>query len=271
MKLEILLICLCSLSWSQAKGTGQSRVVGGQIAEDGFANYQISLQGMYDGHMCGGAIIDNEWVLTAAHCVYGYNPPYLRIRTGSNQLSDNVNSVMYEVDEYYVHCNYNNPDYSNDIALLHINGTIKFNERTQPVKLPEEPMKAGDEVILTGWGDTQFGGPGTDDLLKLTTKFLPYDDCVAAHKNSGLLEMLDVGHICTFTQKGEGSCHGDSGGPLVSNGYLVGLVNWGMPCATGLPDSHANVAYYRDWIRRTMGRHSGECSTCGCSASNYGI
>lgn len=271
MKLEILLICLCGLAWAQAKRIVQGRVVGGQVAEDGFAPYQISLQGMYGGHLCGGAIIGEQWVLTAAHCVYGYNPPYLRVHTGFNRLSEVDKGDVYLVDEYWVHCNYNNPNYFNDIALMHINGTIKFDERTQPVKLPEQPMKAGDDVILTGWGDLEFGGPGTDDLQKLTTKYLPYEDCVAAHKLSGLSSMVDVGHICTFTREGEGSCHGDSGGPLVSNGYLVGLVNWGMPCAVGLPDGHASVFYYRDWIRRTMQRWLGKCSSCGCSASNYGL
>ncbi|XP_065366523.1 chymotrypsin-2-like [Calliphora vicina] len=273
MKLKIISVCLLGLAVARAVRlvgkshlAGEGRVVGGEVAEEGLAPYQISLQGMYNGHMCGGAIIDKEWVLTAGHCVDGYNPTYLRIITGTNKHYEP--DAIYEVDEFWTHCNFNNPMYHNDIALIHINGSIKFNEKTQPIRLPVKPMKPGDDVLLTGWGSTEFGSGGPDELQKLTTKFISHQQCSEMHEGE-MHEMLDVGHICTFTHLGEGSCHGDSGGPLVSNGYLVGLVNWGRPCATGVPDAHASVYYYRDWIRKTMNTWRGQCSSCHCSASNY--
>lgn len=271
MKFKIVLLFFIQLAHSRAlrlvganKNNWEERVVGGEVAEDGIAPYQISLQGMFGGHMCGGAIIAKKWVLTAAHCVHGYNPPYLRVITGTNKYFEPA--ATYEVDEYFVHCNYNNPEYHNDIALIHIKGSIKFDEKTQPVALPSKPATPGDDVLLTGWGDLEFGGPAPDELQKLTTKLVSYKDCKNAHNGNS---MLDVGHICTFTKKGEGSCHGDSGGPLVSNGYLIGLVNWGMPCATGTPDVHASCLYYQDWIRKTIEAEEGRCRTCHCSASNY--
>uniref|UniRef100_T1PCU8 Trypsin n=1 Tax=Musca domestica TaxID=7370 RepID=T1PCU8_MUSDO len=239
----------------------QERIVGGQVAEKGFAKYQISLQGMYGGHMCGGAIIDNEWVLTACHCVDGYNPEFLRVITGTNVYFQP--GATYEVDEFWCHCNYDNPTYHNDIAILHLKTPIVYDDLTQPIALPISPLKDGDEVILTGWGDNVLWGGTPDELHKLYTKFVTYEDCYEIY---GGAPMLDVGHICTFTRVGEGSCHGDSGGPLVSNGRLVGLVNWGMPCATGVPDAHCNVYFYLDWIRKVMSQN---CRECHCSASNY--
>ncbi|XP_013100071.2 chymotrypsin-1 [Stomoxys calcitrans] len=244
----------------------QGRVVGGEVAEVGFAKYQISLQGMFGGHMCGGAIISDRWVLTAAHCVFGYNPPYLRVITGTNVFYEP--GATYEVQEYWTHCNYDNPAFHNDIALMLLTKPIVFNERTQPISLPVKPLKDGDELILTGWGSTEFGSDLSENLMKLHTKFITYKKCYDSFDGEmpAMTEMLDVGHVCTFTRDAEGSCHGDSGGPLVSNGYLYGLVNWGMPCAIGLPDAHANVFYYLDWIRKVM---SGNCRSCQCYASNY--
>ncbi|XP_061386386.1 chymotrypsin-2-like [Musca vetustissima] len=240
---------------------GQERIVGGQVAEVGFAKYQISLQGAFGGHMCGGAIIDNRWVLTACHCVDGYNPAFLRVITGTNVYFEP--GAVYEVEEFYCHCNYDNPTYHNDIALLYLKEPIVYDELTQPIALPVSPLQDGDEVILTGWGDNILWGGTPDNLYKLYTKFVTYEDC---YEIFGGVPMLDVGHICTFTKVGEGSCHGDSGGPLVSNGHLVGLVNWGFPCATGSPDAHCNVYFYLDWIRKAM---SQKCRDCHCSASNY--
>ncbi|CAD6994331.1 chymotrypsin-1 [Ceratitis capitata] len=240
----------------------EARVVGGTDADPGFASYQISLQGMYSPHMCGGVIIDKQWVLTAAHCVYGYNPPYLRIMTGT-VVWQNPRATYYP-DEFYTHCNYNNPDYANDIALVHLNDSIIFDQYTQPIPLASKPVRDDAEAILTGWGDVAYGGPSAEVLQKITLRTLSYKSC--GEKFDSDVEALDVGHICTFTKEGEGSCHGDSGGPLISDGELIGLVNWGRPCALGFPDAYASIYFYRDWIRRVM---SGKCKTCHCEESNY--
>ncbi|XP_075148331.1 chymotrypsin-2-like [Haematobia irritans] len=246
---------------SQITKGSQGRIVGGEVAEIGFAKYQISLQGRYGGHLCGGAIIGDYWVLTAAHCVDGYNPSFLRVITGTNIYFQP--GAVHEVEEFWIHCNYDNPWYHNDIAILRLTEPIVFNDLTQPIPLPVTPLKDGDEVILTGWGDTVLWGDTPDNLHKLYTKFVTYENCKEIYAGA---EMLDVGHICTYTRVGEGSCHGDSGGPLISNGHLVGLVNWGMPCATGTPDAHASVYYYCDWIKKVM---SENCRSCECKGSKY--
>ncbi|ALC46481.1 CG31269 [Drosophila busckii] len=241
-----------------------NRVVNGMDAEPGQAPYQVSMQGMFGDHMCGGAIIGDKWVLTAAHCVYGYNPPYLRIITGTLEWAKRA--AIYFVEEYWVHCNYNSPDYNNDIALIMLNDTIKFNEYTQPIALPDEPLVNGSKLLLTGWGSTSYGGETPDQLQQASLTYVDYQTCQEIMEGD---ESNGVGHICTLTDEGQGACHGDSGGPVAANGYLYGLVNWGYPCAIGYPDSYASVYFYRDWIRRTMAQDDNSCKSCHCYASNY--
>ncbi|XP_001357976.3 chymotrypsin-2 [Drosophila pseudoobscura] len=223
------------------------RIVGGEAAPEGFAPYQISLQSLSGAHSCGGAIIAEQWVLTAAHCVQGANVQLMVVVSGTNQY--NIRENRHFVQAVHIHCNYDNPSMHNDIALLQLNDSIVWNERTQPIPLPVAPMQPGAEVVLTGWGSTILWGNSPIDLQILYLQYLPHRECLEALSND---PDCDVGHICTFSRQGEGACHGDSGGPLVSDGYLVGLVNWGWPCATGVPDVHANVLFYSDWIRTVI-------------------
>ncbi|XP_013107702.1 chymotrypsin-2 [Stomoxys calcitrans] len=225
-----------------------NRIVGGEEAPDDFAPYQISLQSLKNRHFCGGAIIDKNWVITASHCVAGAKPEKLKILTGAQNLKNNTGNYYY-ADRIVMHCSYNNPAYANDIALIHLNSSIEFDNHTKAVEYNNEPLKDGDELVLTGWGTLSLGGEVPQMLQTLTVKYVPFNECRAAHDNS---TWVDIGHLCTFNDKGKGACHGDSGGPLVHNGKLVALVNWGRPCAKGFPDAHAKVSYYYDFIRTTL-------------------
>ncbi|ALC46476.1 CG5255, partial [Drosophila busckii] len=225
------------------------RIVGGEDASEGMAPYQISLQGAKSGlHSCGGAIIAEQWLLTAAHCIHGKSPSAFRVLTGTQDLQQNV-SKYYYVDRILEHCDYEPRRYRNDIALLHLNESIVFNNATQPVELSHTPLAAGDWLLLTGWGTLSLGGEVPAKLQKLQVEYVPFEQCREAHANSS---NVDIGHVCTYNDKGRGACHGDSGGPLVHDGKLVALVNWGMPCAKGKPDASASIAYYHDFIRTHM-------------------
>ncbi|XP_064553168.1 chymotrypsin-2 [Drosophila montana] len=239
--------------------TGQ-RIVGGEDAPEGMAPYQISLQGANSGqHSCGGAIIDEHWILTAAHCIHRKAPNAFRVLTGTQDLQQNVSKYYYP-DRIIEHCGYEPRKYRNDIALLHLNESIAFDNATQPVELSHEPLVPGDWLLLTGWGTLSLGGEVPAKLQRLEVEYVPFEQCREAHGNSS---HVDIGHVCTYNDKGRGACHGDSGGPLVHNGKLVALVNWGMPCAKGKPDASASIAYYHDFIRTHLSLHESEAAAAG--------
>ncbi|KAH8236849.1 hypothetical protein KR026_012666, partial [Drosophila bipectinata] len=227
--------------------TPSGRIKGGEVAEPGFAPYQVSLQSTIGSHNCGGSILNERWILTAGHCVQNYTPDRVNVITGTNQFREP--GAIYYTEEIHMHCMYDQPYMHNDIALLKLSENITFNAVTQPVNLPSGPSKPGDVIVLTGWGAETPNGGSLADLNKLTLGFVSFEECYAIFNQTA---NLGVGHICTFSQEGEGSCHGDSGGPLVSNGAVVGVVNWGRPCGMGYPDVQANVYYYLDWIRNKI-------------------
>ncbi|KAM8704779.1 hypothetical protein ACLKA7_009265 [Drosophila subpalustris] len=243
------------LDTDKAEGRLEGRIVGGQNAGIGFAKYQVSLQPALGYHNCGGAILNEQWIITAGHCVVNFPPEFIVVVTGTNRYME-PDGVYYTLEKH-VHCLYDNPYMHNDIALLKLTEKITFNELTQPIPLPLAPLREGDKIVLTGWGAETPNGDANNNLQRLDLDFVNLNDCIDIFNQT---TSLGVGHICTFSKEGEGACHGDSGGPLVSNGHIVGLVNWGRPCAKGFPDVQANVYYYLDWIRNVMSGNS-KCST----------
>ncbi|XP_064552681.1 chymotrypsin-1 [Drosophila montana] len=251
--------CLClllgsSIDVTRAKRihykyqTHSNRIVGGQEAAEGAAPYQVSIQTSWQTNICGGVIIDERWILTAGHCALDFAIEELRIVVGTNDRL--APGQMLYVDEAIVHSMYDIPAvYANDIGLLHLNESIVWNERTQAAALSAQQPPAGATVILTGWGAPELNYPAEQQLQTINLTIIDRAECRAAWDYT---DGVDIGHLCTYTREGEGACNGDSGGPLMWQGKLVGVVNWGAPCAVGKPDMHANTIYYADWIRRTI-------------------
>jgi Trypsin/Fibronectin type III domain len=248
-----------------------SSIIGGTTANITDAPWQVGLlrgQGSsYDYQFCGGSIINEEWVVTAAHCLADHTG-YLGIYAGGSNLS--TDGAEYPTDAWYVHPGWTATN--NDIALVHLTNPLPLNGTTMAaIDLPfdVDPATwpaAGTDVVVTGWGENQAFGAGSypEQLYKTTLDVISgpgLDDC-------GLYGQADwdyITEICVGAPNGVAdTCQGDSGGPYAVNSVngwlLAGVTSWGNGCAnTGYPGMAARVTAFLDWI--TPGRPTGLSAT----------
>ncbi|KAH8312025.1 hypothetical protein KR044_009042 [Drosophila immigrans] len=225
-------------------------IVGGQNAAEGEAPYQISLQTLAGSHLCGGAILAQRWILTAGHCVSGWPADRLQVAMGSIRITEP--GAIHYPSAIYLHCNYAAPKYHNDIALLQLNESIVYDALTQPVPVATEFTPVGtSRIVFTGWGSQSAAGSTPNYMQRVHQNRISREDCDARLSEYDDVQ-LGPGHLCALRQVNVGACHGDTGGPLVHDGQLIGVLNFLVPCAKGVPDVFMDVRYYTDWMRQVM-------------------
>ncbi|XP_065363671.1 serine protease 53-like [Calliphora vicina] len=244
-----------------SKSERDPRIVGGQVISIQEAPWQVSVrltalekQRYGSGHICGGSVISQRVVVTAAQCIANeqYTPLIYRTASeftlvmGSAYLTTTTNNTLhYEVLQIIVNANFDINTLVNDVALFLINGYISWNWPTvMAIPLNTVPELSGTICTVSGWGATSYNYL-SDDLLEATVPIVGYDTCNTNYGN------ISVSMLCAgFMQTGDfDACQGDSGGPLVCNGVLVGIVSWGQGCGQpGYPGVYTNVSYYNNWI-----------------------
>ncbi|XP_058984783.1 trypsin zeta-like [Musca domestica] len=234
-----------------------SRIVGGNTTDIGAHGYQISLRKkslFYPqddfGHICGGAILSENHVVTAAHCIIATVPSQFKIVAGSNLHIGN-DGVMVPVKEILMHENYNPETYNNDIAILVLATPLPLNGFTiRPIELIDDAPVAGIQTTITGWGALWEGGPSHHFLQEVKVPVVSHEDCNVDYEG-----MITDKMFCAGLRGvgGKDACQGDSGGPLTIRNKLAGVVSWGAGCARPeYPGVYANVWTLKPWILEKM-------------------
>jgi secreted trypsin-like serine protease len=234
-----------------------NRIVSGAEADEHEWPWQVSLWlNAYDMHFCGGTLVSNEWVVTAAHCVAGngYDQPSdIRVLLGEHHLTNVAGTEVYrDVAEIIKHENYRDrAPWPNDIALLRLAAPVDLGGRTiRTACLPRSDYEftAADDCWITGWGDSK-GTANENILQEIKADIRTNEDCAAAWGSNSILDT----NICN-SDGSSGSCSGDSGGPLQCSRdgrfHLVGVVSWGTSSCTepGYPGVYTRMTSYTDWV-----------------------
>ncbi|KAK5649791.1 hypothetical protein RI129_000820 [Pyrocoelia pectoralis] len=220
---------------------------------------------------CGGSVINNRYVLTAAHCIRV--KPALGIslhlvRLGEWNLTSDEDCYMFDectdpiidlqIEKQIPHPLYSARTSENDIGLLRLKKNFKYSDYIQPICLPfnrGHRRFTNKRLVVSGWGATEKGAT-SDVKLKLEVPIISQDEC---QRKLGQRGKITQNQICAGGEEGKDACQGDSGGPLMSSWeltnmtytqwYLEGIVSWGSKCGViGMPGIYTRVSEYLIWI-----------------------
>uniref|UniRef100_G1Q230 Peptidase S1 domain-containing protein n=1 Tax=Myotis lucifugus TaxID=59463 RepID=G1Q230_MYOLU len=199
--------------------------------------------------------IDQQWVLTAAHCIPGRNPEtwHIKVQLGQLRPSDSDSVQVARIIRHPKYSLENEAKGGADVALLKLEAPVRPSNLVRWIRLPPASLSfpPGTRCWVAGWGDIAFQEhlPPPKNLQEVEVPIVADEICRRQYGNLIKDDMLCAG------SEGQGTCHGDSGGPLVckwrGTWVQVGVVSWGNGCGLpNFPGVYARVTSFLPWIRR---------------------
>ncbi|KAG7513762.1 serine protease 57-like [Solea senegalensis] len=241
MAVIVILLLLSVLNRAEA-----SHIVNGRDAAPHSRPYMASLQ-VRGRHNCGGVLVREDFVLTAAHCEL--RSPYTVV-LGADSLSGNEDTKQeFRSVRSIPHPNYDN--HANDIMLLQLNGRANLTEAVQLISLKSDRVNTASRCITAGWGDIGDNNTLPRTLQEVNVTTLPQRMCRRRWGRVPIARSM----VCGVGSRAfQGFCSGDSGGPLVCDGAAAGVVSFsGRRCGNPrTPDVYTRVSTFREWIQSVM-------------------
>ncbi|CAI9572888.1 unnamed protein product [Staurois parvus] len=246
-----------------------ARIARGNTAKRGISPW-IAMFSRNRHPFCGGSLIGNKWVITAAHCLHHEVTPEetsltlntlssFNITLGKHKTSKKDDSEqVFQATNLFLHPMYNASTFQNDIALVELSEQAFLNDYVMPICIPEEEVHPEDFVVISGWGK-QFLKRLPEALMEIEIPVVDHEVCKSGYLKIGRVLTDDM--LCAgLREGGKDACSGDSGGPMVTfsqhknNWYLAGTVSWGVGCGdSDRYGVYSNVYKNVDWIKATSG------------------
>nr|XP_028560391.1 serine protease 27-like [Podarcis muralis] len=253
--------------WVCGRPITLNRNVGGEDSVEGEWPWQVSVKKM-GKHICGGALITHDWIVTAAHCF----PPegdlsQYSVLLGANKLENSwPHKQSIGVGDIIRNPRYAGEATSGDIALVRLIFPVRFTNYISPicVPAPNVDFPAGMMCWVTGWGDISEGQdlPSPKKLQKLQVPIIDLQTCRRLYSidmgpNLPQKPIQDDMMCAGYAEGMKDTCKGDSGGPLMckinQEWLLAGIVSWGEGCAEkNRPGVYIRLTAYHDWIHRII-------------------
>ncbi|XP_069829678.1 serine protease 56 [Dendropsophus ebraccatus] len=237
----------------------KGRIVGGSVTSPGSWPWLVNIR-LNGELMCGGVLLGDVWVLTAAHCFNGnVNELHWTVVTGQYNLNKEENEKkVYQVNRIITHPKFNQKTFNNDLALVELTSAVVASPRASPVCLPAVPADPapGTNCYIAGWGSLYEDGPLSDVVMEARVPVLSQESCRSVLGK----DMLTNTMFCAgYLTGGIDSCQGDSGGPLTcqdpsTKQYVIyGITSWGDGCGEReKPGVYTRVTAFIDWISNQM-------------------
>ncbi|KAG6458184.1 hypothetical protein O3G_MSEX010693 [Manduca sexta] len=248
------IVFLLTLSAVAAVPANPQRIVGGSTTT--ITNYPSIVALLYSSNLsqwrqsCGGTIINNRSILTAAHCPHGDTTNRWRVRVGSTNA--NSGGRVINSQRFIIHGSFNRQTLNNDIAIIRLAATISFSNTARAVGYSgaNYNLRDGQVVWAAGWGRTSSNGPASEQLRHVQIWTVNQGTCRSRYASIG--RTVNDNMLCSgrLDVGGRDQCQGDSGGPLYHNRVLVGVCSWGEGCGLArFPGVNVRVSRYANWIR----------------------